>query len=37
MLKGIGISDLWPQLLILAAFGAVVFTLSVVRFQKKLG
>lgn len=37
LLKGIGISYLWPQLLILAAFGAVVFTLSVVRFQKKLG
>jgi ABC-2 type transport system permease protein len=37
LLKGIGITYLWSQLLILAAFGAVVFTLSVLRFQKKLG
>lgn len=37
LLKGIGLSHLWPQLLILAVFGAVVFTLSVLRFQKKLG
>jgi ABC-2 type transport system permease protein len=37
LLKGIGISYLWPQLLILSAFGVVVFTLSVLRFQKRLG
>jgi ABC-2 type transport system permease protein len=36
LLKGIGITYLWPQLMILAAFGAVVFTLSVLRFHKKL-
>src|SRR3990170_1399053 len=37
LLKGIGIAYLWPQLLILSAFGVVVFTLSVLRFQKRLG
>ena len=36
VLKGIGIDDLWPQVLPLVAFGAVVFTLSVLRFRKQL-
>jgi ABC-2 type transport system permease protein len=36
VLKGIGIDYLWRQLLPLIAFGAVVFTLSVLRFRKQL-
>jgi ABC-2 type transport system permease protein len=36
VLKGIGLEYLWPQLLPLIAFGAVVFTLSVLRFRKQL-
>lgn len=36
VLKGIGIGYLWPQLLPLVVFGAVVFTLAVLRFRKQL-
>ncbi|MBI1846321.1 MAG: ABC transporter permease [Candidatus Rokubacteria bacterium] len=36
VLKGIGIEYLWSSLLPLVAFGAVVFTLSVLRFRKQL-
>jgi ABC-2 type transport system permease protein len=36
VLKGIGIEYLWPEVLPLAVFGAVVFTLSVMRFRKQL-
>jgi drug efflux transport system permease protein len=36
VLKGVGITYLWPNLLPLVAFGAVVFTLSVLRFRKQL-
>ncbi len=36
VLKGIGFQDLWPQLVPLAVFGAVVFTLAVLRFRKQL-
>jgi ABC-2 type transport system permease protein len=36
VLKGIGIEVLWRELLPLLAFGAVVFTLSVLRFRKQL-
>jgi ABC-2 type transport system permease protein len=36
VLKGIGLEYLWPQLLPLVLFGAVVFTLSVLRFRKQL-
>lgn len=36
VLKGIGLEYLWPQVLPLVAFGAVVFTLSVLRFRKQL-
>jgi ABC-2 type transport system permease protein len=36
VLKGIGLEYLWPQLLPLILFGAVVFTLSVLRFRKQL-
>jgi ABC-2 type transport system permease protein len=34
-LKGVGLDILWPQLVPLAVFGIVVFTLSAVRFQKR--
>ncbi|MBI2152942.1 MAG: ABC transporter permease [Candidatus Rokubacteria bacterium] len=36
ILKGVGLDYLWPHLLPLVAFGAVVFTLSVLRFRKSL-
>ena len=36
VLKGIGLSLLWGEVLPLAIFGAVVFTLSVLRFRKSL-
>jgi ABC-2 type transport system permease protein len=35
-LKGAGISVLWPQMLILAAYGTVILGLSVIRFHKTL-
>ncbi len=35
-LKGVGISVLWPQMLILAVYGAVILGLSAIRFHKKL-
>lgn len=36
ILKGIGISDLWPQVVALVIFGTVILTLSSLRFKKKL-
>ncbi len=36
VLKGIGLEHLWPQVLPLVLFGAVVFTFSVLRFRKQL-
>jgi ABC-2 type transport system permease protein len=36
-LKGVGIDTLWPQALALLIFGSVILSLSVIRFQKKLG
>lgn len=36
ILKGVGVEVLWPQVLALAAFGAVVFGLSANRFRKTL-
>jgi ABC-2 type transport system permease protein len=36
VLKGVGLEYLWPNLLPLAAFGAVVFSLAVLRFRKQL-
>ncbi|HEV8142941.1 MAG TPA: ABC transporter permease [Methylomirabilota bacterium] len=36
VLKGVGLESLWSSLLPLAVFGAVVFTLSVLRFRKQL-
>jgi ABC-2 type transport system permease protein len=36
ILKGIGFEYLWPQTIPLLVFGAVVFSLSVLRFRKQL-
>jgi ABC-2 type transport system permease protein len=36
VLKGIGLEYLWPQVLPLVAFGAIIFSLSVLRFRKQL-
>jgi ABC-2 type transport system permease protein len=36
VLKGVGLESLWPNLWPLVVFGAVVFTLSVLRFRKQL-
>jgi ABC-2 type transport system permease protein len=36
VLKGVGLEYLWPNLLPLALFGAVVFSLAVLRFRKQL-
>src|SRR3989440_5084743 len=36
VLKGIGVEYLWPSVLPLVVFGAVVFSLSVLRFRKQL-
>lgn len=35
-LKGSGMDELWPQVLILGIYGLTIFGLSVMRFQKKL-
>ena len=36
VLKGIGLAELWPDIWPLVVFGAVIFTLSVLRFRKSL-
>ena len=36
VLKGVGLDYLWPNALPLVAFGAVIFTLAVLRFRKSL-
>lgn len=36
ILKGVGLEALWPQTLALAGFAALLFSLSVQRFQKQL-
>jgi len=36
LLKGVGLSSLWPNVLPLIAFGAIIFTLAVLRFRKSL-
>ncbi len=36
LLKGVGLGELWPNVLPLMAFGAVISTLSVLRFRKSL-
>jgi len=35
-LKGIGMAELWPEALALLVFGVTIFTLSVLRFRKRL-
>ena len=35
-LKGVGISILWPQMLVLGVYGVVVLALSAIRFHKTL-
>ncbi len=35
-LKGVGVESLWPQIAAMAVFGAVIFSLSALRFHKKL-
>lgn len=37
ILKGNDLSELWGQVVPLAVLGAAIFTLSIVRFQKRLG
>jgi ABC-2 type transport system permease protein len=36
VLKGVGLQHLWPEVWPLVLFGAVIFTLSVLRFRKSL-
>jgi len=36
-LKGIGIAELWEQALLLTLFGVAIFSVSVMRFRKKVG
>lgn len=36
LLRGAGVADLWPQLLALAAFGMVIFTLATLGFRKRM-
>ena len=36
ILKGIGVGDLWTEILALVLFGAAIFTLSVLRFHKSV-
>jgi ABC-2 type transport system permease protein len=36
VLKGIGLADLWPDIWPLVVFGAVIFTLAVLRLRKSL-
>jgi ABC-2 type transport system permease protein len=35
-LKGVGIDNLWPQMLALAAISLALLTISVLRFRKSL-
>lgn len=35
-LKGVGVAELWDQALALLIFGTIIFTLSVMRFRKRL-
>ena len=37
MMKGLGLADLWDQVLPLAALGAVIFTISWLRFRRVFG
>jgi len=35
-LKGVGLSVLWPQMLAMAIFAPLLFTISILRFHKSL-
>jgi ABC-2 type transport system permease protein len=35
-LKGVGLGVLWPQLVAMAIFAPVLFTVSILRFQKSI-
>ena len=35
-LKGVRMNELWPEALILLAFGLLIFGISVLRFRKRL-
>jgi ABC-2 type transport system permease protein len=37
IVKGVGLEFIWPQIIILAVLGIVVFAFAVFRFQKKIG
>jgi ABC-2 type transport system permease protein len=37
LLRGAGVAQLWPQLLVLALYGAVILGLATVRFRRRLG
>ncbi len=36
LMKGAGLADVWPQLLALAVFGAVIFGAATLRFRKRM-
>ncbi len=36
IIKGVGLAELWPQVLVLFAFGVLILGLSAKRFQKRL-
>jgi ABC-2 type transport system permease protein len=36
LMKGAGLADVWPQLLALAVFGAVIFGTATLRFRKRM-
>jgi len=36
-LKGVGLEVLWPQAVAMAGFGVAILSMSVLRFQKKIG
>jgi ABC-2 type transport system permease protein len=36
-LKGVGLAELWDQAVLLTLFGVAIFTMSAVRFRKKVG
>jgi ABC-2 type transport system permease protein len=37
VLKGVGVTELWPQILALTAFAILFFSFSTLRFRKTLG
>jgi ABC-2 type transport system permease protein len=37
MMKGLGLSDLWDQILPMTALGGIIFTISWLRFRRVFG